>query len=275
VDVVHICTPHYLHAPMCIDSLRAGKHVLVEKPLAENVNNADKIVNEIDSHPEKHLGVVFQNRYNDTSLKAKEIIENGDIGEIKGIKGIVTWYRSDEYYKQDEWRGKWETEGGGVLINQSIHTLDLVQWLAGDLKAVKGNFETRVLESVEVEDTADATLFFENGAIGVFYVTNCYSTNSPIEIEIHGEKGILTFKDNDLILKNDGQFRKIQDKEMDTVYKSYWGKSHKSLINDFYDNIINDERDYISAQQGIKSLEIIHGIYESSNSNKRYQLERL
>ncbi len=272
VDVVHICTPHYLHAPMAINSLRAGKHVLVEKPLAENLNNVQKIVKEVNSHPEKHVGVVFQNRYNDTSLKAKEIIEKGEIGQIKGIKGIVTWYRSDEYYKQDEWRGNWETEGGGVLINQSIHTLDLVQWLAGKLKAVKGNFDTRVLQSIEVEDTADATLFFENGAIGIFFVTNCYSTNSPVEVEIHGEEGLLAIRDNDLVLKKKGQSENIQDDEENKTYKSYWGQGHKNLIDDFYDNILKDNKDYITVRDGIKSMEIIHGIYESSNSDEKYML---
>ncbi|MFW5980764.1 MAG: Gfo/Idh/MocA family protein [Halanaerobiaceae bacterium] len=273
IDVVHICTPHYLHSPMSIKSLEAGKNVLVEKPIAENVDAARKLLKKSKACDDLHLGVVFQNRYNNTSQKAKELITDGELGEIRGIKGIVTWHRNEKYYQQDPWRGKWDTEGGGVLINQSIHTLDLIQWLGGGVKAVKGSFDTRVLDDViEVEDTAEATLYYKNGTVGLFYATNCFTTNSPIEIEIHGEKGLLKITDNDLILTKEGKTSSIQDDDTDTDYKSYWGKGHQTLIEDFYDNILKGERNYVTAEAGIKSLEIIEGIYQSAGTDHRYDL---
>lgn len=273
IDVVHICTPHYLHAPMSIDSLKAGKHVLVEKPMAENLDNAQKMIEVKNRHPEQHLGIVFQNRYNTTSQKARQLIQKGELGKLKGIKGIVTWYRNDDYYLQDEWRGKWETEGGGVLINQAIHTLDLVQWLGGELEAVKGNFDTRVIESIEVEDTADATLFFKDDKKGIFFASNCFSTNSPVEIEIHGEEGLLKLQNNNLILEKEDGSIDLRSEEGNDEFKSYWGQGHESLISDFYNNIRENRQDYVTAEEGIKSIEIIHGIYESSKNDQKYEIK--
>ncbi len=273
IDVIHICTPHYLHAPMSIDSLKAGKHVLVEKPMAENLDNAQKMIEVKNRHPEQHLGIVFQNRYNTTSQKARQLIQKGELGKLKGIKGIVTWYRNDDYYLQDEWRGKWETEGGGVLINQAIHTLDLVQWLGGELEAVKGNFDTRVIESIEVEDTADATLFFKDNKKGIFFASNCFSTNSPVEIEIHGEEGLLKLQNNNLILEKEDGSIDLRSEEGNDEFKSYWGQGHESLITDFYNNIRENRQDYVTAEEGIKSIEIIHGIYESSKNDQKYEIK--
>ncbi|MFW5985398.1 MAG: Gfo/Idh/MocA family protein [Halanaerobiaceae bacterium] len=273
IDVVHICTPHYLHAPMSIDSLKAGKHVLVEKPMAENLDNAQKMIEVKNRHPEQHLGIVFQNRYNTTSQKARQLIQKGELGKLKGIKGIVTWYRNDDYYLQDEWRGKWETEGGGVLINQAIHTLDLVQWLGGELEAVKGNFDTRVIESIEVEDTADATLFFKDDKKGIFFASNCFSTNSPVEIVIHGEEGLLKLQNNNLILEKEDGSIDLRSEEGNDEFKSYWGQGHESLISDFYNNIRENRQDYVTAEEGIKSIEIIHGIYESSKNDQKYEIK--
>ncbi|MFW5787620.1 MAG: Gfo/Idh/MocA family protein [Halanaerobiales bacterium] len=273
IDVIHICTPHYLHAPMSIDSLKAGKHVLVEKPMAENLDNAQKMIEVKNRYPEQHLGIVFQNRYNTTSQKARQLIQKGELGKLKGIKGIVTWYRNDDYYLQDEWRGKWETEGGGVLINQAIHTLDLVQWLGGELEAVKGNFDTRVIESIEVEDTADATLFFKDNKKGIFFASNCFSTNSPVEIEIHGEEGLLKLQNNNLILEKEDGSIDLRSEEGNDKFKSYWGQGHESLITDFYNNIRENRQDYVTAEEGIKSIEIIHGIYESSKNDQKYEIK--
>ena len=273
IDVVHICTPHHLHYSMAIDCLEAGKHVLVEKPMAKDVDGAKKMIDKAQK-TEKKMGVVFQNRYNKTSIKAREMIDDGEIGSIKGIKGIVTWHRNQEYYNQDAWRGRWETEGGGVLINQSIHTLDLLQWLGGNIKAIKGHVDTRILEdAIEVEDTAEATLYFDSGAKGLFYATNCFSTNSPVEIVIHGERGLLKITNNNLILQRNGEKQQLGQNHK-SQYKTYWGKGHKSLINDFYDNIINDTHNYIKGKEGIKSLELIKGIYQSSQNNKKYYFSR-
>ena len=144
IHVIHVCTPHYLHADMAIEGLKAGKHVLVEKPVAINVEQAKKML-EASKKYKSFLGVCFQNRYNPTSVVAKQILDSGELGKVLGIKGLVTWYRDEEYYSSSGWRGSFDTEGGGVLINQSIHTLDLMQWFGGDIESSKGGVYTKFL----------------------------------------------------------------------------------------------------------------------------------
>ena len=145
-DVVHICTPH-LHTEMAVKALMAGKHVLVEKPVVRHIDEIKQVIKAREESG-RCIGVCFQNRFNTTSQKAKEIIDSGTVGAVKGIKGIVTWYRDEDYYTASGWRGKFATEGGGVLINQSIHTIDLIQWLAGGVEAVKGGVSTQLLGKV-------------------------------------------------------------------------------------------------------------------------------
>ncbi len=271
IDAVHICTPHYLHVPMAIQALKAGKHVMVEKPIAIGVEEAGELI-EVAKAAGKHLGVAFQNRYNNTSKQAKALLEKKALGEIKGIKGLVTWYRDEAYYKDSSWRGRHDTEGGGVLINQAIHTLDLMQWFGGEMLAIKGNIDTRMLDTViEVEDTADATVYYDKGAVGIFYATNCFTTNSSVEIEIHCEKGMLTIKDGELTKVCDGKKEMVVDDHHDGKYKSYWGDSHKKLIESFYKGIItDDETYYVTGEQSICALEMIKGIYASAKTGKKY-----
>lgn len=270
VQIVHICTPHYLHGPMAIEAMKAGKHVLVEKPVSLNPEEGREVA-KVAKETNRHLGVCFQNRYNPTSVKVMEIIGNSVLGKVKGIKGIVTWYRDEPYYSNSPWRGKWSTEGGGVLINQSIHTLDLLQWFGGKIEKVLGNVDIRTLNNViEVEDTADATLFFENGARGIFYATNCFTTNSAVEVDIHLEQGSLRISDNELTLTLNGNRETIAvDLNSDTGEKSYWGKSHDDLIKSFHKAVAeNNFNGYISASEATKSLEIIEKIYQSSKERK-------
>lgn len=268
IDVVHICTPHYLHSDMAIECMKVGKHVLTEKPMDINVERAREMIKAKDEYG-KFLAVSFQNRYNDTSIEAKRIIEEGILGKIKGMKAIVTWNRGKGYYESADWRGKWETEGGGALINQSIHTLDLMRWLGGEIESMKGNADVRVLNGIiEVEDTADATIRFKNGAVGIFYATNCYTADSPVQIEIHLEKGFLRIEDSELYLVEKGVKTLLcYDKSPDSSGKSYWGAGHKKLINRFYECIINDDKEgYVTAEEGIKSLEMIESIYKTTKA---------
>ena len=167
IDIVHLTTPHYLHSPHAIAFLNAGKHVLQEKPMAENLQAAIRTL-ECVRTAKPYFGVCFQNRFNTPSVFVKKAVEEGTYGKVLGVKGLVTWHRFREYYTESGWRGTFETEGAGVLINQSIHTLDLLRYLVGDtIVGIQGNIATRTLsEWIEVEDTADCTLFFKNGGRG-------------------------------------------------------------------------------------------------------------
>lgn len=268
IQVVHLCTPHYLHSPMAIDALRAGKHVLTEKPMAESMEGACALVEEAAKHPDLQLGVVFQNRYNHASRKIKEYVDSGELGEMLAMKGLVTWNRNENYYKSD-WKGRWATEGGGVLINQAIHTLDLIQWYGGEIAGIKGSITTDALTDViEVEDTAHALIRFASGVRAIFYATNAYKRNSPIELEIMFEKGTLFTNGHDKVyLRQDGveELQVCESGKGLTGEKDYWGGSHGLLIEDFYRTIASGNRFWIDGEEGIKALKVVKDIYKSSS----------
>ena len=134
-DVAHVCTPHHQHASVALDLLDAGVHVLVEKPLAHTCAEAERLV-EAAERSDTRMGVCFQNRYNATAQAARELLDSGEVGSVLGVAATVMWTRTPDYYRAKPWRGRWETAGGGLLINQAIHTLDLVQWLGGAATAL-------------------------------------------------------------------------------------------------------------------------------------------
>lgn len=266
IDVVHICTPHYLHATMAIEAMKNGIHVLTEKPIATSVEDALSMVTAAQETG-MSLGVCFQNRYNATSQRIKEILHPDISGAILGAKALVTWHRDEKYYSESSWRGSLEKEGGGVLINQSIHTIDLIQWFMGRMTAVKAHVDTRLLQGIiEVEDTADATFLFENGSSCVFYATNNYAANSPIEIEIVCERAVITLRDKLIISYADGKTEVVEENDKATGSKAYWGCSHEALIRDFYDALQLNRPFAVDGLEGIKAIEIIKAIYKSSES---------
>ena len=182
IDSVHICTPHYLHFEMIKKALEKNKKVVTEKPIVMKKEEMDKLL-ELENADE--VCVVFQNRTNNCTKKAKEIVESDKYGKILAVKGIVTWKRTKEYYS-DDWHGKLAKEGGGVLINQTIHTLDFLMYFGGKAKTVKASMNNFSLEGViEVEDTVTAYIEYENGAKGIFFGTNAYPYNSGVEFEVN------------------------------------------------------------------------------------------
>ncbi|QSF47308.1 Gfo/Idh/MocA family protein [Paenibacillus tianjinensis] len=269
IDVVHLCTPHYLHAQMAIDFLNAGKHVLTEKPLAIDVPSAQRMLETAD-HSKGQLGVVYQNRYNEPSIRIRQIIDQRTLGRLLCMKGVVTWSRSEQYYTESGWRGKWATEGGGVLINQTIHTLDLLQWFGGEISSVSGSVSTDVLDGIiEVEDSAHACITFSNQVRGLFYGTNAYSVNSPVELELVFEHGTLLQRRDCLYLWKDGREQLLCEPGTAAAGgKSYWGTGHQRLIHDYYDHIREGREFWLNGREGIKALEIIAGIYSSSGNQR-------
>lgn len=272
LDVVHICTPHYLHAPMAIAAMQSGNNVLTEKPMAISISDAKAMIN-VSKVTGKRLGVCFQNRFNATSVRIKEVIESGEVGKVIGAKGIVTWHREAPYYINSGWRGSFKTEGGGVLINQSIHTLDLLQWFLGDIDYIKGSVDTRVLQdAIEVEDTAEATIKFNTGASAIFYATNCYVTDSPVEIEIICEKAVLSLNGDLTIKYKNGETSCTTDIDKATGEKAYWGSGHKLLINDYYKKLKNNTEFSIDGDQAITAIQMIRAIYESEKKKQYVKL---
>ncbi len=266
VDAIHICTPHYLHNEMAIAAMHAGKDVLTEKPICIHPEDAKKMY-ETALETGTRLGVCFQNRYNETSQKAKQLLESGELGNIIGAKSMFTWQRDESYYNQADWRGTWSQEGGGVLINQSIHTLDLIQWLMGDIKSISANVATRKLyDIIEVEDTADAYIVFKNGAECIFFASNCHTSTSRVEVEIVTDKGLMHISDNELYWQPNGGARvSLLQADSATDAKACWGLGHETLIRDFYVKRTANEQFPIDGQEGAKAINMIDAIYRSSS----------
>ncbi len=265
IDVVHICTPNNLHASMVICAMQLGKHVLTEKPMAVTVADAQEMI-KVSKDTGKLLGVCFQNRYNTTSIKVKELLASGKAGRVLGGRAFMTWKRDREYYASDAWRGTWDQEGGGALINQAIHTLDLVQWFMGDVEKVEGSIHTRLLkDDIEVEDTGEATIVFKDGTVALFYASNNYCTDAPVSIELVCENAVIVMNEELSIKYKSGEIETVIDIDPATGAKSYWGNSHKVLIEEFYHSIINGGTAQIDGEQGIISLKMIHGVYGEAN----------
>ncbi len=272
VDVVHICTPHYLHAPMAIEAMLCGKHVLTEKPVSISTADAAEMIR-ISRETGKTLGVCFQNRYNGTSRRIKELLQSGQAGKILGAKALVTWFRDEKYYTESEWRGRRAKEGGGVLINQAIHTLDLVQWFMGEVDGIKAHVDTRLLKGIiEVEDTADAAITFKNGSSCLFFATNNYAANSPVEIEIICEQAVIRLRDKLTITWRDGAVEQVTEEDRATGGKAYWGCSHRYLIRDFHEKLHNGEKFELDGEQGAITIKMIETIYRSSETGEYVKL---
>lgn len=263
-DVIHVCTPHYLHAEMAIAAMEHGFSVYLEKPCAMNRAEAEKIV-AVSERTGKKVCVSFQNRLNDTSVKAKEIIRDGTLGTLYGGKGIVAWHREGAYYSESGWRGKFATEGGGVLMNQSIHTLDLLYYFLGKAATVKGHADLfKNTDVTDVEDMADAFIRFESGATGVFFATTCNATDSSIEVELYFEKGTLRICNETLTMTQNGKTETVCVNDPNITGKACWGSGHARMIAAFYDALDGKESAYCDLHDAIPVLDMIAGIYKNS-----------
>ncbi|OEK60132.1 lipopolysaccharide biosynthesis protein [Staphylococcus equorum] len=269
LDCVHICLPHYLHLSATATCVEKGVHVLQEKPLAINAKEGLELVKLERKYPKIKIGICFQNRYNDTFQTLQKIVESSEYGNVIGVKGLVTWFRPEAYYTEKPWRGKMDAAGGGVLINQAIHTLDLMQLLCGKVTSIKGNVSQLLDYDIEVEDTAAAHIAFENKANGMFFATNASIGNSSVELQVIFENEKFTIKDNILTRVNEDGYKKqvIEDAKAPKT-KSYYGPSHGKLINQFYDCLHNDTQNYVHAQDALASIAMIDAIQMSSESKQ-------
>lgn len=268
IDVVHICTPHFLHMEHITAFLKNSIAVLTEKPLAISMEEAGTIL-KIADETKTPFGIIFQNRYIEGVIKAKKMIEEGELGKIIGAKSILTWSRPPSYYECD-WKGSWEKEGGGVLIDQAIHSIDLVQYLVGSpIEWIEGNVANRVLKTIEVEDVADAAIKFKNECIYSLFATNYYTYNAPIEIEIIGDNGKIELTGFDVKITIDNNIEIIRGAGNQNNEMSYWGVYHQYEIEAFYESIRMNSKVPIEGKQGLASLQIVLSIYESSKLNKK------
>ncbi len=270
-DAVHVCTPHFLHKEHVVACLKAGCHVLTEKPIALSMGDAREMI-ETAKNCRRQLGVIFQNRFIEGVQEAKRLIESGVFGRICGAWSSLAWHRPPSYYECD-WKGSWEKEGGGVVIDQAIHSIDLVRYLMGcEPVSVQGHISRRILTNIEVEDEADAAITFENGAVYAFYACNYYVKNSPIRVEISGEKGRCLLKEMEMEIELDGQAPyKILPQAQGNGGEGYWGSYHSVQVRQFYEKLAADEPVCVDAADAAKTLELVLGLYTSAKENRVVQ----
>lgn len=273
LDVVHLCLPHYLHPVMAIKAMNAGIHVLTEKPIAITLQDADEMLRVQEENGVK-LGVIFQTRYVKGVEVLKKMIAEGKFGKILSARSYLTWNRPLNYYEGSDWKGTWDKEGGGVLIDQAIHSIDRVRFMLGsDVEWIDGSIHNYDHKFVKVEDSANAAIKFKNGCLYNIYACNIYGMDSPITIELCGEKGRCGMIQDMGYYELDGTYAEIRGTyEEKTVGENYWGSSHHVQIRDFYQSILDGTPVAVDGIEGRKTLEMVKGIYLSSYKRERITL---
>lgn len=266
-DVLHICLPHYLHAPVALYALNKGVNVLTEKPMSIKYEDAEGMVKAAKDN-NKTLGVIFQNRYNPGSILIKKTLESGELGKILAAKLSVTWNRPDEYYSKSDWKGTWDKEGGGVIIDQAIHTMDLLRWFVGsEIESIDATLSNRTHKLIDVEDSAEGVIKYKNGVLTSFHAINYYSYDAPVEIEMHCEKGIVKMEADKAFIRFSSGKEIIADKNPDEKFdygngtKGYWGVSHVKQIKNYYESLEKGIQPDITGEEALKTQKMICSIY--------------
>lgn len=273
-DLIHILLPHHLHGRYAAAAMECGVNVLTEKPVTVRLSEADELI-EVQKRTGMQLGVIYQNRFIEGVQEVKKKIASGEFGKVKGAFSTLNWYRPESYYQCD-WKGKWDTEGGGVVIDQAIHSIDLVRYMTGlEAKKIMGHTARRVLTGIEVEDEADAAVWLENGAIYSFYACNYYTTNSPIRVEISCEKAtaLLTYDKMEITYASGEREEILPEACPNRNGESYWGSYHFYQIRECYRALKEGTPMPWPAEDARKTLEIVQGIYESARINGPVKLQ--
>jgi predicted dehydrogenase len=307
VDVVCLCTPSGMHADGAVAALRAGKHVIVEKPMEVSLAACDRMIAAADETGRK-LTVISQHRWDAASQMARKEIAAGALGRLVLCTADVKWWRTQEYYDSGDWRGTWKLDGGGALMNQGVHTVDVLQWLAGPVRQITAHTRTAAHENIEVEDVAVATLIFESGAVGTLVATTAAYPGLPVRLDFFGTQGSLTIEGDRLkqfatrdgkritgeeaaahavsvaqggtaSVKDQAATRLAVDGQSATAATAasdpgaVWGDAHRAQIEDFLDAIRTNRDPLITPRAARRPVEIILAVYESAKSGKPVTLK--
>ncbi len=277
VDIVCICTPSGLHAPLAVKAANAGKHVIVEKPMAITLKQADEVIEACEKNNIK-AAVISQSRFTNTTCKLKDAVDKGLLGRLVSGDAYMKFYRSQEYYDSGGWRGTWEMDGGGALMNQGIHSVDLIQYIMGPVKTIFAYTRT-LARKIEVEDTAAAVLEYENGALGVIQATTSIYPGLPRRIEVSGDKGTIIVDGHSITnwtiegseIPDDIKIGKAA-RTSASEPAAFGIEGHIMQISDMVDAIKNNRKPLVDQYEGKKPVEIILAIYESSKTGKTIEL---
>ena len=267
-EAVHITTPHYLHADMTCAALSRNIHVFLEKPIAINEEQIRRML-KAEAESSAKINVCFQNRFNAATLAAKRIA--AEHGGVTAARGVVTWKRTAPYYTESGWRGSYETEGGGVMINQAIHNLDLLLCFCGTPVKVIGTIANHHLHDViEVEDTCEMRITFDNGSEGVFYATTAFPLDAPNILELFcADKTRITMIGDTLLLNGApiSDADAFKDENTVTPGKQCWGNGHRKLINMFYDALSSGASMPVSLRSAADAVLVLLAAYRSCDKS--------
>ncbi len=277
MEMVAIGSPSGLHAEQGIAAARQGLHVLTEKPIDISVESADALIAETKKAGVK-LGVFFQDRCKPDIVRLKRAVDSGTLGRPILADARVKWYRPADYYAKSHWRGTWALDGGGALINQAVHTLDLMLWIFGEVVRVQAASRT-ALHDIEAEDTLTAMLQFANGALGVLQATTSAFPGYPRRLELSGSEGTLVIEQDRLLaadLKSPSADL-LQGSEADSNPSSSSpvvsdARGHQAVLQDFLDAIRTGTEPRCDGKEGRRSLALVQAIYAACKSGEGVQI---
>ncbi|WHX26166.1 Gfo/Idh/MocA family oxidoreductase [Virgibacillus halodenitrificans] len=277
IDVVCICTPSGLHAPLAVRIAAAKKHIILEKPIAMTLEDTDRIIDACNENGVK-LSVVHPNRFRPVVQELRKILDQGLLGKISHANATVNWNRNQEYYDQAPWRGTKEHDGG-VLMNQAIHNIDLLLWFMGKPFQVFSMEATR-LRHIEAEDVSTGLIQFETGALcTVETSTTVYPKNFEESITLFGEKGTVKIGGSNALFFEHLEIEGMSDKKVaalkEKIKKDPWGTpGHQWIIEDMVHSIKEDKKPAVTGEDGRKALELVLSFYESAKNNKPFQYSK-
>ncbi|MGI6247835.1 MAG: Gfo/Idh/MocA family protein [Acutalibacteraceae bacterium] len=281
IEIISVALPSGMHADFAVRAMEAGKHVLVEKPIDITVEAAQKIIDAC-KRTGKKAGVIHQNRFNAVMKPMKEAIDSGRLGKIFLGTFAVKWYRTQEYYDTGGWRGTWSMDGGGSLMNQAIHTVDLMQWLMGDVESVTSNMGI-FSHDIETEDMTASLIKFKSGASATFVSSTSVYPGLGTNIQVYGTKGSIEVEGERL------ELWRLEDEDEDkgeAMMEMYGAGNnaptspdptkvfgHATQVNDIIDAVLFDREPLIVPSDAIKSVKIANAIYESARTGKTVYLD--
>ncbi len=274
INVINICTPSGTHPELALKAIAAGKHVIVEKPMALTLEDADRVIDAAREAKVK-LAVISQRRFEIPVRRLKQAIEEGLLGRVVLGNAHIIFYRSEDYYSLSDWRGTWAMDGGGALMNQGIHTIDLLNWLVGPVESVKAYTDT-LAHNIEVEDVASAALRFASGALGTIQGTTAAYPGLFSRLEVMGDKGSVILQDSDVVFWSLTERIKLFPEELTGPRVGSGAASpgaissagHHAQFEDMIRAIREDREPMIGGQEARKAIEIILAVYESARTGE-------
>ena len=295
IDAVCICAPSGLHADLGVRALGAGKHVMVEKPMDISLAACDRLL-AAQRASGKRLAVISQHRFDRASIEVKAALDGGALGRMVYAEARVPWYRTQEYYDSGDWRGTWALDGGGALMNQGVHTADLLRWLGGPVETVYAQSRTLAHERIEVEDVVAATVTFANGSIATLSASTALYPGFPVRLAVHGTEGsaiiegdmlhTLTTKagasgggqaahSHALQVATGGTKAAAAQAESLTAASdpaAVWGEAHRAQLADFLECCRTGAAPVVDGAEGRKAVELVLAVYESARTGQVVRL---